>query len=127
GRQPIDAPRDVAAIVAATDHIVDENAADAAARGFLDVEHLDAGLLRPQRSYIDRQPVHDRPAAVEDDKVECEAREFGRFWVGDDEIGAAIAALILETVELEPDRRRWFGGTRRRPTKQRRPDGNANV
>ena len=71
--------------------------------------------------------MHNRPAAVEDDEVERKAREFGRSRVGDDEIGATIAALILETVELDPDRRRRFGAGRGRPTKQRAPSKKGNV
>ena len=58
--------------------IVDQNAADRAACGLGNAEYLDAGLRRPRWCHIDRQAVHDRPAAVEDDEVEREAREFGR-------------------------------------------------
>ena len=70
---------------------------------------------------VDGQPAHDRPAAIEDDEVERKARELGRSRVGDHEIGAAIAALIFETIELDPNRRRRFGAGRCRPTKQRAP------
>ena len=68
--------------------IVDEIAADCTARGFCNVEHLEHGFRRPDRCYVDRQPMHDRPAAVKNDEVEPEARELGKSRVDDDEIGA---------------------------------------
>src|SRR6516165_7347354 len=119
GRQPIDAPGDVAARVAAMNDIVYENAADRAAGGFRNVEYLDGGLRRPQGCEVDGQSAHDRTAAVKDNKVEREARKFGRPRVGYDQIGAAIAALVLETVELDTDLRRCLGRSWRRAKKER--------
>src|SRR5215472_18067351 len=95
--------------------VVDENAADRAACRLRDVEHLDAGFRRPDGGHIDRQPAHDRPTAIKDHEVEREARIIGRSRVADDDKGAAISALVLETVELDADRRRGFGRLSRRP------------
>src|SRR5271156_1524092 len=106
-------------------HLVDQNAADRAARCFGDIEYLDHGLIRAHGGDIDGEPARDRAAAVEQDQVERETRERGRPGIGDDEIGAAISALLLKLVELKANRFWRFGPCWRRPPaeRERKDDG----
>ena len=80
-------------------HIVDKDAADSAARGLWNVEHLDMSLGRPNWRQLDREPPRDSPT-IENHKVQGERRERVRSGIGDHKIGAATATLLLKLVDL---------------------------
>jgi hypothetical protein len=52
-------------------------AADGAAAGFRNVEHLDGGFRRPQGCHIDGQLTRDRPATV---KGKTASRTKPEYW-----------------------------------------------
>ena len=85
-------------------HIVNEDAADCAARCLRNVENLDDSFGRPYWRQFDREPPRNGPAGIENDQVQCERRKRVDSGIGDDEIGAATAALLLKFVELKADR-----------------------
>ena len=85
-------------------HIVNKDAADRAAHGLWNVEHLDLSLGRPNWRQLDREPPRDSPT-IENHKVQGERRERVRSGIGDHKIGAATATLLLKLVELFTDRK----------------------
>ena len=95
-------------------HIVDKDAANSAARCLCNVEHLDTSFGRPNWRQLDREPPHYGPA-IKNNKVQCERRERVGSGIGDYEIGAATAGLLLKLVEFDVNRFWWFCSTRKRP------------
>jgi hypothetical protein len=91
---------------------------DSAARCLRNVEHLDNSFGRPNWRQLDREPPRDGPV-IENEKVQGERRERVCSGIGDHEIGAAIAALLLKLVELDANRFWRFSSTRQRPTADR--------
>ena len=99
-------------------HIVEKDVADSAARGLWNVEHLDMSLGRPNWRQLDREPPHDSPA-IKNNQVQGERRERVCSGIGDDEIGAATAALLLKLVEFDINRFWRFSSTWKRPARER--------
>jgi hypothetical protein len=104
------------------DHIVDKDAADTATRCLWNVEYLDSRLGRPNWRQLDREPLRNGPA-IENKKVQGEHRERVCSGIGDHEIGAATAALLLKLVEFDANRFWRFSSTRQRPAEERESKG----